>query len=1179
MSTAKTAVLRLQAFSLAGLGLFLTVSTVSSSSAFSAPNKKEPEPKPAEVKLENPLREQFDRNVDRAAMASQDQAIAKLKILLKRYQGRAQEPGLLIKLGELYQQYSDIQFRVAHGQASKSGGAIGLNAYKSTLKTAVSTFSTVIAKYPRYAEVYQAYFYRGKANEDLGNTASATSDYLHLVKNFPDVDECIPAYMSLAEFSIDANQHAKAISYLMKVNDHPESPYYPFALYKLAWSHYNLSQIAQALKFAETQVSYYNDLEEETKKRGQTSDIALKETTLIDIPVFYFKGYEDGLSPYTLDDALAYFRKIESGPILGKMFSRFARLLRSHSHEADLLKWKDQILAKESDRPESLDVLVTTYEYQLNRRLYKPLIDSTLDMVRLYRKHPEYEGFSKAQKLILDTATSLQESIVANKDSSQAMERSRSLAALYDSFVQIVPDSDPRIPRVHYNLAETLFVIRDFPGATTHYRWVVDHGKWALPKPTEKEFNVVDASLKAIASRYETLLIRKIVPKELSPRALSKDSDSKLDAELSEWITWLDRHVALSAKGTENFVFESARALYGQGHIKDALARLERFALKDPNGKYAIPAASLILDTYIASSDWRETHEKAEDFREVKAWKQSDFGKRLFTVASDAWFKLIEIAFKDKDPGSQKEVVSLSRRFMKDYSSSPLLAEVLLTAGNAATAIEDPEQAQEFYSILIKDLPAASNLSGALAARAVSAEKLYNFELAATDLSSLLALPAKRQKLEVSRLPALREKALLLAWLTGNPSTIRGALKNTAVCVEGLEKQCEIYEVALSLLEGSNTKSGISAEVSKDAFDIAHNKRKDQTLKALWALRALQGAKHLSFRDRNHLLRHVSAGWESIDSMIRFALISELSELIPNAIRLNRTSMGEVAPLRAEERYITRRVEVIRELENAVTKVAKLPVARLRASLLSEIAQVYFDLSKGLSALPLPKDLAASEQASYEETLKRLTLPFEEKGHEIRAKAFEIASNFAIEDDAFKEVSEPFFTDNPSQAKRLKPRTKWATPRAIDLEFMAHYDDPSWRALIRTKPYSGNDLKTRIKAHWAHSIKNKNAQQIAFFLQESQDKKVVDPATHELMTAVSLATLGSRAEALLGLHENQSRLKAEVQLPIRLLLIHYYVRSCSRERVQALLKGISEDQLTREQQSIFANASGYLNAN
>ena len=98
----------------------------------------------------------------------------------------------------------------------------------------------------------------------------------------------------------------------------------------------------------------------------------------------------------------------------------------------------------------------------------------------------------------------------------------------------------------------------------------------------------------------------------------------------------------------------------------------------------------------------------------------------------------------------------------------------------------------------------------------------------------------------------------------------------------------------------------------------------------------------------------------------------------------------------------------------------ELPWSRIRAETLNVLASTYQDLADGLSALPAPKDLSESDLASYQNTIQKLVVPFEEKGQDIRSKAFDVASNFAIEDEAMAPIQSLFFAENPSLAKKLK---------------------------------------------------------------------------------------------------------------------------------------------------------------
>lgn len=1133
-----------------------------------------------EVKVsKSSLNEQYERDVDEVALSSQDKAIASLATLLKKYRSTSQEPTLLSKLADLQQQNAAILFRIAHGLKKKTD----LTRFTKAMKQSIETLDTLIKKYPGYQDVPHAYYTRGKGYEELGNKTLAAKDYIHLTTHFPDAEEAPSAFMALAEFAIEAGDHRRAITYLKEVEKKPEDPRFPFALYKLAWSYYNLKDVPLALSYAERQITYYNNRKTSTDQgQNATSDSALKENTLSDLAVFYFEGYEQTLPDYQLANALPYFKKIESGPMLGKILLRFAKLLRSHSHESDLVRWKDQVLVSESDRPESLETLLITYEFQVNKRRYPQLAESSQDIFNLYQKGKRYEAFSKAQKLLLDTAEGLQLLIVKNKDTQEVHALSVTLATIYDVFTKIVDEKDPRIPQVHYNLAETLFTIKDYSGATGHYRWVVDHESWSEEKP-KHGINIAEVSLKAIASRYEVLRQKQLIPTEVVAKPFSsKHDEPPLDSLLAQWIEWIDTHAKHDrSQDADNFIFEANRSLYSHGHYAKAVRRLEDFSRKSSRSTYAVPSASLVLDSYIANADWLKTQELADEFSEIPEWKSGDFSKRLLAVASDAYYKQIEILSRSRD---FKGALKNSDNFFKRYPKAERTSDCLVLAGNAAVETNEKMRAAGYFGRIIKETTPedTGNLSVALLTRAGILEDKYLFARAAGDYKSYLNLPVKKTftpedakadgKLDV-KIDALRKKVLTLFWLSGDFSEVRAALDSKSVCVETLEAECTKFRALTALATPGMAQD---SKTTDDAFEKARNSTGET--RTLWATLALEGSKNLVFRDRNLILKMVAQGWEELDPLVKFSILPSISVSISKAFHLNRLAMREVAPLRADERYITRRVEVIREMENAGARVLKLPWSRVRAQVINETAGLYLDLAQGLATLSPPKSLNEAELQAYEQTIRKLVLPFEEKGQDMRARAFEIASRFAIEDEAFQSIVLPFFTENPSQAKKLRPAQPVKAPVELNLAYLDGVDpNGEWEKTVENGKITSDDPELYIKSLWASALKARRWQQVAFFMQEAQEKALIQAGVMATVKAISLASVGARGEALSELAEARRDLKPEERLVVSTTLLQYYLSSFDREKTKNLLKDIqSEQAASGADQSIIAQAKAFV---
>jgi len=1151
-----------------------------------------------EVRAVSERAEGHERDVDTVAMASQEQAISKLSNLLKKYRNTTQEPVLLAKLAELQQQNAAIIFRLAHGKAHRSNKAIDLSRYKKMENDAISSLTTLIGKYPSFSEIAHAYFIRGKAYEELENKPNATKDYTYLTTHFPLAEESVAAYMSLAEFAIDANEHAKAIVFLKEVEKHPDDNHYPFALYKLAWSYYNLKDIPSSLKYAEKQIHFYDDVAKNSpdSEGGQplsTSDYALRENTLLDSAVFYFEGYEQKPDTYSVSNAFDYFRSLEKGGSLGKMLFRYSKLLRAHAHDHDLIVWKDIVLKSELsgnlNAPETLDIVLNGFDHMLNRRDYVATTEIAKNIVELYQYSKKrkggqpYAAMGKAQKTILDTADGLQQLIVKNKENDQAKGYSVQLADLYFDFTQIVDDSDPRIMGAHYNLAETLFTIKKFDSATENYRWIVEHGKWKKPDPKDKSVSVADASLKAIASRYEVLEAKQLLPKEIKPHSIGDNTEAKLDPLLSEWIQWIDTHVDHSQVGTENFVFEANRALYHHGHILDSLKRLNSFAEDHPKSDYAIPSATLVLDTFIATADWQELIKKADEYMDIDDWKKLPFNKRLFVVSADASYKLIEVQAHAKN---YPETIKLADKFLKRYDKSERFADTLVLAGSASLESQQPDLAYKYFTRLINEAPNSASIRDALLARASIEESKYALADASRDYLTYLKLPPadpkEDAKKNTDKRVALQKKILAFDWINADWPALKERLESKDFCSEALALECERYQAL-----GAITRPELFKLDLDKAFDRAKNETGEMS--ALWSAVALTQAKDLGFHDRLLAIRHLAKGYGDIEAMAKFAILPSINESIPAALELNRLMMNDFAPLRANEKYITHRVDVMREMENAVTIAMDLPWARIKAECLNELASTYHDFSATLEKIQ-PKGLKDDEIAVYQETIRKITVPFEEKGQDLRSKAFQLASHYAIENSAFQDVSTPFFADNPSQAKALKKNLGGTQPASmtgpggkkpvenpmavasaidLDLNFLDSMDPAThWKKKVSdssskraSSNSSGDGLNDIVAAQFIDGIQRKNWPKLAFFLQEAKAKNLYKPNVLSVMKSVSLSTAGAKAEALLEVEDSRGQWEGKPKLYVLAVLSRHYEASYAIDRAQTFNKEI-ETELT-----------------
>jgi hypothetical protein len=245
---------------------------------------------------------------------------------------------------------------------------------------------------------------------------------------------------------------------------------------------------------------------------------------------------------------------------------------------------------------------------------------------------------------------------------------------------------------------------------------------------------------------------------------------------------------------------------------------------------------------------------------------------------------------------------------------------------------------------------------------------------------------------------------------------------------------------------------------------------------------------------------------------------------------------------------------------------------------LNETASLYLDLAQGLEALPAPKGMSSAEAGSYSDTIRRLSVPFEEKGQDIRSKAFEIASNAAIEDEAFTGIADPFFSENPSQAKKLRATAAAAAPAAVFPETMTYlplglayapelekafasqreerlkqaHDD-----VARDATRKQNAIASRVYAAWLRSVQDKKWSQVAFFLQEARERKLYPEESLSILKAVSLAQAGARGEGLSVLEEARKDLPPSLKGLATLTLARQYGSAFATAKSKSLFAEIA----------------------
>lgn len=174
--------------------------------------------------------------------------------LLKDRSRSAYEDDILIRLGHLYaMQEKEDFFDSLKAWEARPPGVAGPEPAPAYPK-ALAVYRRILDRYPKSEFADDALYNRAFLEEETGRHDSANVLYRRVLSDFPRSPFAVESAMRLGEYAFNppVNDLERAVFHYKKVIEHPESPRYPEALYKLGWSYYRLEQYAPAISYFTT---------------------------------------------------------------------------------------------------------------------------------------------------------------------------------------------------------------------------------------------------------------------------------------------------------------------------------------------------------------------------------------------------------------------------------------------------------------------------------------------------------------------------------------------------------------------------------------------------------------------------------------------------------------------------------------------------------------------------------------------------------------------------------------------------------------------------------------------------------------------------------------------------------------------------------------------------------------
>lgn len=227
-------------------------------------------------------------------------ALAQLEQLMPRAKGPMQAELLMRKATLLSDRArTAVYFQNNPFKASK------LKSSEFYLKASIDAFSAIERGFPTHPRLDAVLFSIAYNYGELKNVERSFAYYLKLVNKYPDSQLAGDARLAIAEIHFDKRRFGEALSQLREIvkAEHPRLK--NFALYKMAWTYYNMADLESAINALEKVIDGVNQA-----TGVQHARLELRKEALHDLVVYYADHHVSGSAAR----ATEYFEKIAKTP-------------------------------------------------------------------------------------------------------------------------------------------------------------------------------------------------------------------------------------------------------------------------------------------------------------------------------------------------------------------------------------------------------------------------------------------------------------------------------------------------------------------------------------------------------------------------------------------------------------------------------------------------------------------------------------------------------------------------------------------------------------------------------------------------------------------------------------------------------------------------------------------------
>jgi TolA-binding protein len=887
---------------------------------------------------------------------------------------------------------------------------------KARLLAGIETLRTASKEFPEHVRAPEILFNLGFLLNQVGSD-SAKLYFEQLVKKFPDSDYVPKAYLALGEFHFQKTQFGDALKMYQAVLKYKGTEAYNYAVYKIAWTYFNLpgknaadhkENLGKSLAGFRLLIKLSDAPEASPMLKNVRGD-ALKDMVLVFVELKDIDGAEKFYASlgetelyYTFLERLAW-QTTEAGE-----FDAAASIYRKLIDEAKTHK----------RMPTYLSRLV---EVQEKRQEFQALLTSLKFMSStLAKDSPWYQANNGNAEVISDRDTALAKAfrywpkyLHAQAQKTKRPEYYAYALEAYLVHLQNTPQDADAFDAYFYS-AEIYVYQKRYEDAAAHYaKAVVIDEKHKLGNKLTR-----DSLLNAIAS-LDMAVVEKQAPVLPEPgKATSVIPFPSLQARL---VWCLDAFTRLFPSDDDSIALahRAARYHYAFGDYRAAQERWLAVAKRAPKSNEAGEGIRMALRVQLNREDWQETRNVGNAFLGVPGIKDAYVSRDIVGVMKVALFQL---ALQREREKKHAEAESLFVSYQKEYPDDADAPKALYNAANNAFKSGNMDSALTRLKTLLSQHPKSDLVADALNLIASSMDGLGQFAESATYYEQLmrehgthrLAEPAAfrviqlRKALEREDAVESSARQFLAKW----PSS-KFAPEAWLLLGQSLEARSRFQLALDTYLEGARVIGNkrpnwavyfyARAAIAADAASNDAERGKYLTL-------GLKTYERLGNEERGLS--------EALDGIAEIAKM-RVSDIEKEFARVTKLKITD--GLKLTDQFTAIRADV-EKIGSQYASVIKIGNAEAGIQALFRVAELQAFLSATLLNAPVPQGASAVEAEQFKGTLERIALPLQEEAANLFLTAWQRAKETEAMTPFSAEIYKKLVELRPSEYRKLDSR-------------------------------------------------------------------------------------------------------------------------------------------------------------